>query len=167
MSEHPDILPVATPMHNREPWENPSDPLSMTVFLSRGTRDCLKRHAKAMRRSPDRLLNDLVRKMLEDDLVAAVERAVGIAAARAALAAVGLRDSVFWTSWVVTAGAMMACAAAMAIALCASLGALMSIKSAARLANPSRVNRSPLAPSPRTITSRWTTLSLAKSMRTW
>ena len=68
MSEHPDILPVA--IHT--PSSHPNDPLSMTVFLSRATRDCLKRHAKAMRRSPDRLLNDLVRKMLEDDLVAAV-----------------------------------------------------------------------------------------------
>ena len=68
MSEHPDILPVAT--HTLS--SHPSDPLCIPVYLSRGTRDCLKRHAKAMRRSPDRLLNDLVRKMLEDDLVAAV-----------------------------------------------------------------------------------------------
>ncbi len=68
MSEHPDITPVETPMLSSKPI----DPLRQTVYLSRETYDCLKRHAKAMRRSPDRLLNDLVRKMLEDDLVAAV-----------------------------------------------------------------------------------------------
>ena len=68
MSEHPDIHPEATPTPNRYAV----DPLCIPVYLSRGTRDCLKRHAKALRRSPDRLLNDLVRKLLEDDLVAAV-----------------------------------------------------------------------------------------------
>ena len=72
MSEHPDILPVETPMPSDEAYTRPADPLRMVVYLDRPGRDCLKRHAKAMRRSPDRLLNDLVRKMLEDDLVTAV-----------------------------------------------------------------------------------------------
>lgn len=61
---------------HREPVQRaipmPPDPLRHVVHLDRGTLDCLKRHAKALKRSPDRLLNDLVRKLLEDDLVLAV-----------------------------------------------------------------------------------------------
>lgn len=48
------------------------DPLQQIVYLDRTTLECLKRHAKLLKRSPERLLNDLVRRLLEDDLVIAV-----------------------------------------------------------------------------------------------